>query len=155
PALASVTGTYDVVAVFAEKNSKKIEWTARSSADKTNWSLPAVTNDLSTTGQPLALSRAGASSLVLVFQGDDGKGYASIGTISGASITWTAAAPLVSGGVSVDSRPAVAKGVCGDDAIVAFASGGQVKVVRLRAGTWSAPEAVSGASGARVAIATR
>jgi hypothetical protein len=152
PALAPVSGTYDVVAVFAEKDSKKIEWTARSGA---TWSAPAVTNDLSTTAQPLALSRAGASSLVVAFAGEDGKGYASIGTISGASITWTAAAPLVSGGVSVDSRPAVAKGVCGDDAIAAFASGGVVKVVRLRGGTWSAPEVVSGTSGSRVAIATR
>src|SRR5439155_5532490 len=137
----------------AEKTSKKIQWTARSATDKT-WSLPAVTNDLATSAQPLALSRArdGTSSLVLAFQGEDGKGYASIGTIAGASITWAAAAPLASGGVAVDATPSVAKGVCGDDAIAAFASAGQVKVVRLRAGAWSTPESVSGVSGNRVAV---
>ncbi len=155
PAIASVTGSYDLVIVFAEKTSTKIEWTARSASDKTKWSLPAVTNDLATTTQPLSLSRAGASSLVVVFQGTDGKGYAQTGAVSGTSITWAAAVPLVSGGVSVDSSPRVAKGVCGDDAIAAFASGGVVKVVRLRAGAWSAPEVVSGASGSRVAIATK
>ena len=155
PALAAVTGAFDVVAVFADKTSKKISWTARSASDHTTWSSPAVTNDLATTGQPLALSRAGASSLVVAFEGDDGKGYAATGAISGTSITWTAAAPLVAGGVSVDSPPRVASGVCGDDAIAAFASAGVVRVVRLRGGSWSPPEIVGGASGSRVAIATK
>ncbi|HEY8079846.1 MAG TPA: hypothetical protein VIF62_37200 [Labilithrix sp.] len=155
PAIASVTGSFDVVIVFAEKTSTKIEWTARSATDATQWSNPVVTNDLAMTTQPLSLASAGASSLVVAFEGEDGKGYASTGTISGTSITWAPAVPLVAGGVSVDSPPRVAKGVCGDDAIVAFASAGAVKVVRLRAGAWSAPEAVTGVSGSRVAVATK
>jgi hypothetical protein len=78
------------------------------------------------------------------------------GTIGASAITWgVPAALLADPSTVVDTSPAVAKGVCGDDAIAVFASAGQVKATRYRGGAWSAPEPVSGASGARVAVSTR
>jgi hypothetical protein len=91
----------------------------------------------------------------VAFRGQDLKGYVSTGTIGASSITFTAAVPVAPGGALVDSAPSVAKGICGDDAIAVFASASQVRATRLRAGVWSAPEAVTGASGSRVAVATR
>ena len=64
---------------------------------------------------------------------------------------------LLAGAATPAGPPAVATGVCGDDAIAAYPLGGDnVQVVRLRGGAWTAPEAVPTTNGAtRVAIATR
>jgi hypothetical protein len=58
---------------------------------------------------------------------------------------------------SLGSVPQIARGICGDDAVVAYAeSGASAKVTRLRGTTWSSPEALTGSSGAGVVgIATR
>ena len=91
----------------------------------------------------------------MTFRGTDGRGYEASGTENGTSFSWNAAVPIVAGGVAVDSAPAVATGVCGDDGILAYASGGQVRAKHLRDASWSTPELVAGVSGSRVAIATR
>jgi hypothetical protein len=154
PSLVATTGTLDLVGIYVDDTTRRISWSGRAAAGKT-WGTPAAVNTVATTDEQLSVAAINASTLLLAFRGQDGKAYTSTGTISGSSIAWTAPAALVLGGVSVDSAPAVAKGVCGDDAIVVFASSGQVKATRLRSGTWSTPESVSGASGARVAVATR
>ncbi|MBS2019814.1 MAG: hypothetical protein JST00_43525 [Deltaproteobacteria bacterium] len=158
-ALESVTGKFDVVLVYADKSGpNKVRWVARDATTKL-FTAPADVNASATTYaatvKPMSLTRVSASSLLLTFEGTDGKGYYVAGTLGAAAITWSTPAPLAAGGVSVDSTPRAAKGVCGDDAVIAFASGGQVKVVRLRGSTLTAPELVVGASGSRVAIATR
>lgn len=159
PALESVTGKFDVVLAYANKDgSNKVRWVARDATTKL-FTAPADVNTSNTTFaatlKPIALTRVSAFTLLLTFQGTDGKGYYVAGTLGATSITWSSPAPLATGGVTVDSTPRAAKGVCGDDAVIAFASGGQVKVVRLRGSTLTAPELVAGASGSRVAIATR
>ena len=75
---------------------------------------------------------------------------------------WPGATPstgwaLLAGAATPAGTPAVATGVCGDDAVAAYPVGGDnVQVVRLRAGAWTAPEAVTATSGATsVAIASR
>jgi hypothetical protein len=159
PALASVAGKFDVVLAYADKNGpNKIRWVARDATTKI-FTAPADVNASNTTYastlEPIAMASVSTFTMILTFRGTDGKGYYVSGTLGATSITWSSPAPLVTGGVSVDSTPRPAKGVCGDDGVIAFASGGQVKVVRLRGSTLTAPELVSGASGSRVAIATR
>lgn len=159
PALATVDGKFDVVLVYANKTlPNKLRWVARDATTKT-FTAPVDVNasdaTYASTLEPIALARIAPLSLLLTFRGTDGKGYYVTGTLGASSITWAPPAPLAAGGLAVDATPRPAKGVCGDDAIIAFTSGGQVKVVRLRGSTLSAPETVTGASGNRVAIATR
>lgn len=159
PALTSVDGKFDVVLAYADKNGpNKIRWVARDATTKI-FTAPVDVNTSNTTYastlKPIGLARVSTFTVILTFEGTDGKGYYVSGTLGATSITWSSPAPLATGGVSVDGTPRAAKGVCGDDAVIAFASGGQVKVVRLRGSSLTAPELVSGASGSRVAIATR
>ena len=77
------------------------------------------------------------------------------GTIGASAITWALPAPLLADTSTVDSAPAVAAGVCGNDAIAVFASGGIVKATEYRGTTWSVPATVAGAAGSRVSVATR
>jgi hypothetical protein len=108
------------------------------------------------TGEQFSVASISATKLVVTFRGKDNqRPYYMTGTIGPSAITWSAPAPLLADTSTVDSTPAVAKGVCGDDAIAVFASAGQVKATRYRAGAWSVPEPVSGASGTRVAVSTR
>jgi hypothetical protein len=78
-----------------------------------------------------------------------------IGTIGATSITWGLPLPLLADTSTVDSAPAVAPGVCGNDAIAVFASGGVIKATQYRGATWSVPGTVAGAAGSRVSVATR
>lgn len=153
PAMLATPGnTHDLVVVFAEKTSHKIQWTARKGGA---FSTPVNVNDLASTTADLTLARVGTLTMLLAFRGEDDNGYVSLGTENGDNIAWGAPTPLVPGGVAVDSTPAVASGVCGDDGIVVFATGGVVKATRLRGSAWSPPETVTGATGTRVAAATR
>jgi hypothetical protein len=154
PTLVAASGTFDLVLFFVEKTTRRISAAARTQATKA-WSLPVVIDSLATTDEQVSVARAGAAGLVVAYRGQDGKAYAALGTLGASAIAWTAATPLVAGGVSVDSPPAVAAGVCGDDAIAVYASAGQIRATRLRGTTWSAPELVTGGSGARVAVGTR
>jgi hypothetical protein len=89
----------------------------------------------------------------LAWRGMDGKPYFSL--FNGAS--WTPPAPFLTPNPAIDSYPALAKGVCGADAVGAYVeSGGALKLVRLTGAAWSAPVAVPGAGGlTSVALATR
>jgi len=159
PALVSVDGKFDVVLVYADKDGvNKLRWVGRDATSKT-FTAPADVNGSNTnyasTLEPIAIARVSPFTLLATFRGTDGKGYYVSGTLSPTTINWTSPAPLATGGVAVDETPRPAKGVCGDDGVIAFASAGQVKLVRLRGSALTAPEPVTGASGARVAIATR
>jgi len=157
PALVSVAGTFDVVLVYAHETTKKVYWTARNGTTKT-FGAPALVNASPTTYaatiRALSLAAVSATELLLTFQGTDDKGYLVRGTLGASTIDWSAPAPLAPAGVTVDSTPRAAKGVCGDEAIVAFASAGQIRAIRRRGGTWSTSEALP-VVGSRVAIATR
>ena len=77
--------------------------------------------------------------MLVAFRGNNQRPYTMTGTLGAAAITWSVPAPLLADTSTVDSAPAVAKGVCGDDAIAVFASGGQVKATQLRGGAWTVP----------------
>lgn len=154
PALVSVSGTYDVVVAYVDKDTRRISAAGRNAGTKA-WAAPAPIDSLATTDEGVSIARVGTAKLVIVYRGQNGKAYASIGTIGAAGLSWTAGAPLGPSAVDVDSAPSVATGVCGDDAIAVYASAGLVRATRLHGTTWSSPEPVTGASGARVAVATR
>lgn len=156
PVVTSAEGKYDLVAVFVNQTFRRLSYAARDATGQA-WQSFGVVHDFATTNEAFSFARVGKSTFVIAFRGQDGDGYYAHGTVDLAgTFTWTPAQPIGgAGNVAVDSAPAVAKGVCGDDAIVVYASGGQVKATRLRGTAWTAPEVVTGATGARVAVATK
>jgi hypothetical protein len=120
-----------------------------------SWSNGTLTHADAQTAEPMSVARLSTSTVLVAFRGNDQRPYFMIGTLGGVSITWSAPAALLADTSAVDSAPAVAKGVCGDDAIVVFASGGQVKAMARRGTTWSVPGTVPGVAGSHVSVATR
>lgn len=156
PVIASAEGKWDLVAIYVAQTTRRLSYASRDATGKA-WVNGGVVHDFATSNEPFSAARVGTSAFLVTFRGQDGNGYYARGTVdAGGIFTWVAAQPIGGGGnVSVDSAPAVARGVCGDDAIVVYASAGQVKATRLRGTTWTSPETVSGASGSRVAVATK
>ena len=156
PELVAMAGKYDLVLVYVEKDTRYISF-AKHDAMTKQWVDGDVTNTLATTNEKLAASRSGESSLLVTFRGQDGNGYYTQGSLVADTYTWSAPAPIGGGPakIPVDSTPAVARGVCGDDAIVAYASAGVVRALHLRGAQWSQPEVITGTSGTRVAVSTR
>lgn len=156
PVLTSAEGKYDLVAVYVQDVTRRLSYASRDATGKA-WLSGGVVHDFATTNEPFSFARVGTSTFLVTFRGQDGNGYFARGSVdANGTFTWNAAQAVGGGGnVAVDSAPAVARGVCGDDAIVVYASAGQVKATRLRGTTWTAAESVTGASGSRVAVATK
>ncbi len=156
PALVSVPGTFDVVLLYADNTVNHVIGFATRTAATKAWSSAAVTQAMAQTSEAMFATLISPTAVLVTFRGNDGKPYKMTGTLGATSITWSAPSLLLAdGSATVDSAPAVARGVCGDEAIAVFSSGGQVKATRLRAGSWSVPGPVAGASGTRVSVATR
>lgn len=157
PELITVEGTFDLVLAYTDNNpSKGIAFATRDDSAPKSWKNGGNIANASTT-EKLASASVGPFTVLLTFRGEDGKGYYTQGTMGlNNDVRWSTVQPIGGGAAfAVDSTPAVAKGVCGDDAVVAYASGGVVRVTRLRGTTWTPAETVGGATGSRVAIATR
>lgn len=166
PQVSGIGGnTYDAIALFvggANEQTNHLGWLRRKKSDKT-WSLGNTTHALLeptlTVTERVNVARTGAGDVIVTFRAGDGNGYYVRGTLSETDgVSWSATASL--GGetmLKVDSAPAIARGVCGSDAIVAFATdeGNKVQVTRLKDGAWTAGEQITGARGRLVAIATR
>lgn len=154
PEIVPVEGTFDMLLLYVEKTSHRLSFATRRATSKA-WENGGNVDAFATTDEKLSLSRAGQFTVLVAFRGQDGNGYYVQGTIGVAAVTWTAAHPIGGGGAfAVDSTPAVARGVCGDDAVVAHASGGVVSVTRLRGNSWTPAESI-GLTGTRVALATK
>jgi len=155
PELVAVEGKWDLLLVYVEKTTRFISFAMRDATTKV-WADGDSVGNAVTTNEKLSLSRVGQFTVIVTFRGQDGKGYYTQGTIGPSQISWSAAAAI--GGttaLAVDSAPAAARGVCGDDAVAAFASGGSVSITRLRGTSWTTPQAVTNLAGNRVAIATK
>jgi hypothetical protein len=155
PALVAVTGKFDLVLLYSDMTAPNTIGFATRDATTSAWSAGAVTQATAQTAEQMSVARLSATTLLVAFRGNNGRPYTMLGTVGATAITWGLPAPLLADTSTVDSAPAVAPGVCGDDAIAVFASGGIVKATELRANTWSVPATVSGASGSRVSVATR
>ena len=156
PELVAVEGAFDLLLAYTDNDpSKAIAFATRDNAAPASWKNGGNVAGATTT-EKFALSRVGQFTVLLTFRGEDGNGYYTQGTIGSNNVSWSAPKPIGGGAAfAVDSTPAVAKGVCGDDAVVAYASGGVVRVTRLRGTTWTSSESAGTASGRRVAIATK
>jgi hypothetical protein len=154
PELVAHDGAFDLAVVYVRKTTRQFAYATRATANNPNgdWVDGGIFDPLATTAEKFSVARISPTLIVVAFRGQDGNGYLTGGTISGTTITWTPAQPI---GGAVTSTPAVAKGVCGDTAVIAFAQGGSIKVTRLRGASWSTPETVPNAFGTHVAIATR
>jgi hypothetical protein len=156
PELVGLDGAkWDLLLVYVEKTTRFISFAMRDANTKV-WADGDSVGNAVTTNEKLSLSRVGQFTVLVTFRGQDGKGYYTQGSVNANNINWSAAAPIGGGAAfAVDSTPSAAKGVCGDDAVVAYASGGSVSITRLRGASWTTPEAVTNLSGSRVAIATK
>jgi hypothetical protein len=153
PQLVKLDGAFELLLVYVQKDTRRLSWATRTSNAWTNKGPIHV--DLNA-AETFSLARIGDASVLLALRGQDGNGYYVKGTVGADTITWANASPIGGGApVAVDSAPAVARGVGGDDAIVAYASNGSVSVTRLRGTTWTSPEALPSMNGSRVAIATK
>lgn len=110
------------------------------------WStaLPIDTDAASNESPSLAPMSGGRA--VMMWRGTNGMAY--FNTYDPAATPkWRQHAFLVSSTTAIASPPTVATGVCGDDAIAAYAlAGGAVQVTRLKGTTWSTPESVGALS---------
>jgi hypothetical protein len=154
PELVAHDGAFDLAVIYVRKTTRQLAYATRAVASNPNkdWVDGGIFHALATTAEKFSVARISPTTMLVAFRGQDGNGYYATGTISGTTIAWTAAQAV---GGAVSSTPAVARGVCGDDAIVAFAQGGAVRATRLRGTTWTAPETIAGAAGSFVAVATR
>jgi hypothetical protein len=149
-------GADDLLAMYVDgegagsPNNEHLFFVLRS-ASTGAWSLPAmVSTNAYTPSAPTLAALSGGGALV-AWQGGDGEGYESEYTETTAS--WSSPAPLAA--AQVASAPSLARGVCGDDAIAAYVSGGLVYTTHFAGGAWSAPSAFPAGSGAAaVSIAT-
>lgn len=154
PTIVALTGgTADSMVVYARVGDYKIMSTVRSGG---NWSTPALLETNAYTNEPMALAALPGGKAALVYRGSDMKPYYSVYAPQGMP-QWSVPAPLVaSANPVVLSVPSVARGVCGADAVAAWAEAGGVRVSTLTGSTWSAPEPVNGTAGASdVAVGTR
>ena len=157
PSLVAIDGKFDLVLLYVDKAASRIGFATRAAGTKA-WSNGVVAQAMALTSAQPQVARISPTTLVVTYLGTDGGGgrpYWMTGTIGASAITWSVPTALLADTSTVDGPPAVAKGVCGDDAIAVFAASGLVKATRLRGSTWSVPEAVGGASGSRVSVSTR
>lgn len=155
PVLVPATGAFDLVLFYASNgvNHDVGFATHAKGAGLDTWSS-ATLIPLAQTSTPFSAALLKPNVVAAAFRGNDAKLYVTFGTIGAASIAWTQPTSILGSGTT-DGAPSIAKGVCGDDAIVVFVAGGQPKATRLRGSTWTAPEIVADAAGTRVAVATR
>lgn len=159
PAVVALEGGgEELLVVYARNADYKIMSLARAG---NVWTTPVLVDANAflsgATNEPVALAALAGGKALMVYRGTDSKPYFSVYD-PGKVPMWTVPAPVIGGtNPSVESRPSVATGVCGADAVVAYAeTAASVKVALFSGGGFGSPEAVPQTSGATyVAIATR
>ncbi len=153
PTIVALTGgSADLMIAYMRDGDYKIMSVTRSGG---TWSAPVLVNTTAYANDPVAVAPMAGGKAILVFRGTDMKPYFSLYDGQGA---WSAPAAVVAqSSPTVASTPSVATGVCGDDAVIAYAAnGGGVELVHLQGGAPLPPVQVSGTTGAQfVAVATR
>jgi len=154
PTLVALTGgTADLLGVYMRLTDFKIMSVTRTSG---TWAAPVLLDVNAYANEPVNLAPLSGGRALLAYRGSDNKGYFSVYDPTKTPV-WTAPAAIGGSAPLVESAPAIAPGVCGDDAVVAYAAtGGAVNVTRFAGGTFGAAVAVTGTNGAKyVGIATR
>jgi hypothetical protein len=116
------------------------------------WSEPALVNTTAFSPSAPTLAAMSGGRALLAWKGGNGEGYESVYS-GGATPTWSTPAQLTS--AQLAAAPSLAEGVCGNDAVAAYVSSGQVYTTELAGGTWTTPAALPAFSGSTaVSIAT-
>jgi hypothetical protein len=116
------------------------------------WSAPALVDpNAFTPYSPTIVAMSGGRALV-AWEGANGEGYYSVYTTA-PSTGWSTPAQLTS--ALIANAPSLAPGVCGDDAVAAYVSSGQVYTTHFAGGAWTTPGLQAAVSGSTfVTIAT-
>jgi hypothetical protein len=156
PAIVAMNGgNADLMIVFVHGGNSPdyhLQYTTRTSS---TWSASAEvynqSGNVAYSSATPSLAALPSGKAVVAWLGGNGKGYASSYDPSSG---WTAPGPIAS--TTIAATPSLAPGVCGGDAVAAFAqSTGEVDVATLTGSTWSTPLAIAGATGMQaVAIAS-
>lgn len=154
PVLLGWDGGSDLVLLFADNSADHVIRHAVRTAGTKAWSTVQNTGALAFTPEAFRAARISPTALAVTYRGGDGRAYAMTGTYASGAFTWSAPVALFAG-ATVDTAPAVAKGVCGDDAVAVAAKAGAVQIARLRSGVWSAAEDVPSLTATRVGVASR
>ncbi|HVY45086.1 MAG TPA: hypothetical protein VHB21_04365, partial [Minicystis sp.] len=158
PALVALGagGAADLMIVFVRSDTSpanQVQFTKRTPGNPPSWSAPIAIDANAYSNAPPAAATLANGDVVVVFLGQDQKGYFSrwTGTPTRA---WTVPAALSAG--TLASPPAVAPGVGSADAEIAFvdATSGAVFHARLAGTTLATPALVGGAALSHVAIAS-
>ena len=139
PVVVGLTQGSDLLVGYVRASSGQIMASRRAGAV---WSASIAIPGAVTSSRPalLALPDGGAA---LAYRGMDGTLYTAF--YDGTSGTWSTAAPFSMPNVSTAAVPALAPGVGGDTAELAYVnSGGVAMASRLVSGSWLAPQIVGG-----------
>jgi hypothetical protein len=157
PAMATMNGgTADLMQVYVQSSdagSYYLEYSTRTSGA---WSAPANVyaqgSNVAYAGTTPALAGLPNGGAILAWMGGTpAYPYVSTYTPGGG---WSA--PVAVSSDTLVSPPAVATGVCGATAVMAYVkTGGAIEVVTTSGGVWETPQAIAGAGGMQwVAVAT-
>jgi hypothetical protein len=151
------SGPSDLLAVYVAagggcSNGSGCLYGVSRSASTKAWSPAVMVHPNAFTPAAPALAAMSGGRAVLAWKGGNGEGYGSVYAAAPAPV-WSSPAQLTA--AQVASAPSVAPGVCGDDAVAAYSSGGIVYTTHFAGGTWTAPAPLSGEAGVTtVSIAT-
>jgi hypothetical protein len=116
------------------------------------WSPPALVDPNAFTPYAPTLVWMSGGRALLAWEGANGEGYESVYTTA-PTTGWSTPAQLTT--ALVANAPSLAPGVCGDDAVAAYVSGGQVYTTHFAGGAWTSPALQAAVSGSTfVTIAT-
>ena len=152
PSLTALSGgSSELLAAYLRSTDYKVMAVNRASG---TWNTtPTLINTNAYSNDPVALGTLPGGKALLVYRGSDMTPY---WTMWDGTSTWTTPAAVLGGSnPQIQSVPSIAAGVCGADALVAWAGTGGVTVVPFTAGVFGAPTSVLGTTGAKfVAIGT-
>jgi hypothetical protein len=152
PAIIAPTTGPALMVVFVRSSDSKIVFTTRTG---NVWTAPTPVDVNSFTADPVALAALPGGEAILAFRGLNQGIYFTRYNPVGAPL-WSPPQPVAVPNVTSPSRPALAPGVGGVDAELAFVNGvdGMAYHARLTGMTWSAPVAVGGTLLTTIAIAS-
>jgi hypothetical protein len=139
--VAPASGASDLLVVFVRASDKAIVFTKRTGA---NWSAPAQIEATAFTSDTVSLVALPDGSSLLAFRGQDQHVYWSRYTSA-----WSTPAAVVAAAPKTPAPPAVAVGLPGVDAELAYvdSADGSIHHTRLTGTTWSAPTKLSSGGG--------
>jgi hypothetical protein len=151
------SGPNDVLAVFVESGgacagASLCLYSAARTAGTRVWATPVLVGPNAFSPSAPTLTAIDGGGALLAWKGGDGHGYGSVYSAS-ASTAWSTPAQITAD--SLTSAPAIARGVCGDDAEAAYVSNGTVYTTHFAGGAWTTPAPLPGEAGIlSLAIAT-